>query len=339
MSMAVIVSVIMPLHNAAAYVGDSVKSILSQTFKDFELIVVDDASTDGSGEVVQGINDSRVRLIRSEVQLNAAGARNLGMAEATGEFVAFLDADDIALPERLDVQVRFLREHPEVGVLGSQVVTMNQNGAFVSNGVGARPSSQIPSLLLFANWLALSSVMVRKEVLRPFRPEFAPAEDYDLWARLAGKTTVHILPQTLTRYRVNPNGVSVREPERMLKAVAAIHAWQLAALGIHEVSPVHALLGSWPISAGMEMVNSAEQWLLRLKQTNDQSRVYAEQEFNQTLAECWIKLCSDSWLLGGWVLKVCWKSPLRRLGHIPFAWKYQILRRVLSQIIRRIAKL
>lgn len=339
MSMAVIVSVIMPLHNAAAYVGEAVRSILGQTFEDFELIVVDDASTDGSGEVVQGINDSRVRLIRSEVQLNAAGARNLGVAEAGGEYVAFLDADDIAFPERLAVQVAFLREHPEVGVLGTQVVMMDQDGAFVSDGVGARPSSQIPSLLLFANWLALSSVMVRRALLIPFRPEFAPAEDYDLWARLAGKATVHILPQTLTRYRVNPNGVSVREPERMLKAVAAIHAWQLAALGIHEVAPVHALLGSWPISADREMVSRAEQWLLWLKQANDQSRVYSPEEFNQTLAECWLRVCNDSWLLGGWVLKACWKSPLRRLGHFPFAWKYQILRRVLPQMIRRIAKL
>jgi len=333
-----LISVIMPLHNAVAYVGEAVESVLTQTFGDFELIVVDDASSDGSGEVVRGIEDARVRLIRSEVQLNAAGARNLGMAEAKGEFVAFLDADDVALPRRLAVQVEFFREHPEVGLLGTQVDMIDQNGSFVSHGLGTRPSPQIPGLLLFENCIALSSVMVRRELLKPFRPEFAPAEDYDLWARLAAKIAFYILPQALTQYRVNPEGVSAREPERMQKAVEAIHSWQLAALGVHEVPSVHALLAGWPISADRETVCRAEQWLLALKKINDQAGGYDRQAFDQILAERWFMVCNDSWQLGGWVLKIYWKSPLRRLGHITLGQKCQILRRVLSQVIRKLGR-
>src|SRR5262245_6254726 len=99
------VSVIMPVHNAARYVSDAIRSVLAQTMCDFELLIVDDASTDASAEIIATFDDSRIIPLRSERPLNAAGARNLALEKARGESIAFLDADDIAAPRRLEIQL------------------------------------------------------------------------------------------------------------------------------------------------------------------------------------------------------------------------------------------
>src|SRR5947209_20612745 len=100
-----LVSVVMPVHNAAAFVGEAIRSVLAQTVGDFELLLVDDASSDGSAGIIAEFHDPRLRCRRSEVPLNAAGARNLALGEARGEFVAFLDADDLARRERFEIQL------------------------------------------------------------------------------------------------------------------------------------------------------------------------------------------------------------------------------------------
>lgn len=321
-----LVSVLMPMHNAAPFVAAAVRSVLAQTVRELECIVVDDASTDASAEILRAIPDPRLRMIRSETPLNAAGARNLALAEARGEFVAFLDADDIAERTRLAVQLRALRQ-PGTHIVASPVVLMDENGSVCGENFAPRLGEEIPATLLFENCLALSSVTARRALLQPFDPAFAPAEDYELWARLAPANGFHICAKPLTRYRVHSGGVSARQPAQMRAAVRAIHTAQLARLGIERVPPIHTLLAGWPLQPSMEQLCEAEDWLLALWGKNDALAVYPPAIFRRVLGARWFALCLDSWLLGSPVWEKYKTSPLTISN-----WRHraQLLRRLLS---------
>lgn len=327
-----LVSVIMPVHNAAPYVADAIRSVLAQGVDDFELILIDDASTDNSGEIIATFRDERLRSRRSEIQLNAAGARNLGLAEARGEFVAFLDADDVARPERFAIQLELLRSRPDVSVVGSLIDAIDENGRSSANGF-VRPLTveEISPTLLFENCLALSSIMARRASLAAFEPEFAPAEDYELWSRLAAKTKFAIVRRQLTSYRMHSAGVSSRQPERMRAAVDQVHAQQLARLGL-EPSPIHARLAAWPLHPTWDELNAAEEWLCRLQEANDRSEVYPRDVFRRIVKERWFRICFDSWTLG-WPV---WSAFHRSCLAAPtFTQTLRLFRRLAPRIFRR----
>ena len=327
-----LVTVIMPVRNTAAYVAEAAHSVLRQTLRDLALLVVDDASTDGSGDLVRALGDPRVRVIRSDTPLNAAGARNLALAEAKSEFVAFLDADDVALPSRLATQIDLLRKSPRAVVSASPVTLINEAGAARGRNFAARPSAEIAVTLLFENCLALSSVTARRAALQAFRPESAPAEDYDLWTRLSPVAEFAMTTRPLTRYRINTSGVSAREPARMRQAVAAIHAAQLDRLGFRETPAIHELLAAWPLDATASHLAEAEAWLLALAVANERRKIYPPDTFRKVLAARWFTLCMDSWLLGWPVWGVYHHSLLAApsLTH-----KMRLLRRLLPQRFRR----
>jgi glycosyltransferase involved in cell wall biosynthesis len=326
-----LVSVIMPVHNAAPYLAAAVGSILGQRLGDLELIVVDDASTDGSAEIARGFSDPRVRFFRSEQPLNAAGARNLALAEARAEFVAFLDADDLAAPDRLDRQVAVLRRDPAVGVVASRMILIDERGD--SGGVVFRapPDDEIPGMLLFANCLALSSVTLRRALLEPFRPELAPAEDYDLWTRLAAKTRFVIGRRPLGRYRSYSLSVSMRQPDRMQAAVAAIHAAQLGELGFRDVPAAHGRIVAWPLNPTTGALAEAEAWLLALSASNDRRGRYAREPFRRVIAARWFAICFDSWQLGWPIWNIYHQSPL---AAPTAARRLRLLRRLWAQPLR-----
>lgn len=327
-----LVSVIMPVHNAAPYVEAAIRSVLEQTVGRLELIVVDDASTDDSSKIISRFSDPRIRRLRSDTPLNAAGARNLGIARAQAEMVAFLDADDIALPHRLESQLRALQEQPEVGVLGSLAEAIDENSTALGDSfILPRPADEIPATLLFQNCLALSTVMLRRTWVRPFDPALAPAEDYDLWVQLAAETSIAILPKKLVQYRTHAGNVSSRQPEKMAAAVTSIWSRQLTRLGL-QLAPSHPLLSQWPIPPTLSQLHEAEQWLLALRTANEQKRVHAEPAFQRVLAARWFSLCLDSWLLGFSVWPIYHRSPL---AAPTIKRRALLLRRLLPRLLRR----
>jgi glycosyltransferase involved in cell wall biosynthesis len=327
-----LVSVIMPVHNAAPFVEDAVRSVLTQTEADLELIIADDVSTDGSADVVGAINDSRLRLLRSRSPLNAAGARNLAMEEARGTFIAFLDADDFAERNRLAEQIRFLRQTPGATIVASEVALIDEEGARLGRGFPQRSDEEIPATLLFENCLALSSVMARRAALPLFRPGFAPAEDYDMWSRLAPDAGFAILPGRLTRYRVHGGSVSASQPERIRATIAQIHAAQLDRLGFREVPPIHALFAAWPLEVSAAQLAEAEAWLLALLSANERYGAYTRAAFQRVLAARWFSVCLDSWLLGWTVWDIYRRSPL---AAPTLARRARLLRRLLPQRLRQ----
>ena len=207
------VSVIMAVYNASRFLREAVGSILCQTFRDFELIAVDDASSDESLDILQRFADERIRIIRHEHNQGAALSRNDALRAARGEYVAIMDADDVSLPVRLEREVIFLESHPGVGLVGCGVYdNIDVDGAVLDTTYLPEDSGAIHVTLL-ERWCFLHpSIMFRRELLEHvsgYRREFEPAEDHDFILRLLEHCAAHNLQERLVKYRINPNGLSV----------------------------------------------------------------------------------------------------------------------------------
>ena len=225
-----------------------------------------------------------------------------------------------------------LQTQPNIGVVASRVALVDENGSACGENFAPIPSNEIPATLLFTNCLALSSVTARRDVLQPFEPAFAPAEDYELWTRLAGATEFLIRPEPLIRYRIHSGGVSARQPQQMLSAVAAIHAAQLAKLGICEVSPIHALLSVWSLRPTHTQLAEAESWLRSLVDANSETAIHPLLVFRRVVAARWFQVCLDSWSLGWPVWKIYNASPL---AQPTLMQSVHLLRRLLPQRLRK----
>jgi glycosyltransferase involved in cell wall biosynthesis len=200
----------MPLYNARRYVAEAVAGVLAQTFADFELIVIDDGSTDGSGEVAREAagGDPRVRIERQENR-GVSAAANRGTELARGEFLARVDADDISLPQRLQKQVEFLREHPEVA-LGSRVLLIDDGGLELFEMPGTPLAhDEIDRGLMAVEWsIYQPAAMFRTEAVRQvggYRTDLRIHEDHDLFLKLAEIGKLANLPDALIKYRQRPD--------------------------------------------------------------------------------------------------------------------------------------
>jgi glycosyltransferase involved in cell wall biosynthesis len=200
-----LISVVIPTYNRSAMVVEAVKSALAQTYRHVEIIVVDDGSTDDTPEVLRQFGD-RIEVVRQANQ-GVSGARNTAMRQTTGEFVAFLDADDFWHPQKLELQHAALVNHPDISVLGTAV--FKWPGPIPENPDQANSANinRVPlEDLVVKNRFTTSSVMVRQSALMqwgssPFDTDFKGAEDYDLWIRIAATKAVGNLSLPLTGFR------------------------------------------------------------------------------------------------------------------------------------------
>lgn len=232
------VSVVIPAYNAGRFLLPAVQSILAQTFTDFELIVIDDGSTDGSIATLSVFNDDRLRIERNDLNLGLVATRNKGLHLAKATLMAILDSDDIAKPDRLEKQVKRFRSDPDLALLGTCADIIDDDGTVVSEiDVWLYVHDDIRRELLNGNRFVQSSVMLRVDAARavggyPDYPDIA--EDYALWLRLAEDYRVANLPERLVQYRVHGAQVSQRKIRHMREAAdfVRMQAWQrLAQLG------------------------------------------------------------------------------------------------------------
>ena len=220
------VSVIMSVFNGEPYLSQAIESILSQTFDDFEFIIVDDGSKDGSSQRLDKFarQDKRIRLARNESNLGLIPSLNRGIRMAAGQYVARQDADDISLPERLAQQVRFLDRHRDVGVVGTWMTNVNEGGKRTAWKTPTT-DSLIQWSLIFCTSIAHATVMMRRCLLDEdvrFRPEMTHAEDYDLWSRLSERTRFANLPHCLYLRQCHKERVSVRHADKQKEVGRAI---------------------------------------------------------------------------------------------------------------------
>ena len=202
------VTVLMSAYNSERYLLESIESILSQTFQDFEFLIINDGSTDKTREIILSINNSRIRLVDNEQNIGLTRSLNKGLRLAKGEFIARLDADDISEPERLQRQVDFLEAHSEIALLGTWHKEIDAEGNLVGMWELPSDSIQIRWALLFYTPFVHSSVMIRKDVVLQkigfYNEAISYSQDYELWARVAKTLPVFSLKERLVKTRVNP---------------------------------------------------------------------------------------------------------------------------------------
>ena len=228
------VSVLMAVHDGAPWVKDAVASVLSQTLADLELIVVDDGSADATPALLAGVGDRRLRVERRS-RAGLTRALNAALALARAPLVARLEADDVALPERLARQVAFLDAHPEVGVLGSAAREVNGDGREVRVVRPPEDDGALRRALIRENPMVHSTVTMRRslvETVGGYDARFAVAQDYDLWMRLAAVTRLANLPDTLVVRRLLPGRISVARDTDRLRAEARAR-WRAVRAGAY----------------------------------------------------------------------------------------------------------
>jgi glycosyltransferase involved in cell wall biosynthesis len=222
-----VISVVMPMRNASRFLNESIASIRTQSFANLEFLILDDASTDDS-LVIAGLHarvDPRIRILPLSPS-GVAGALNQGISAARGRFIARMDADDVALPDRLAQQLAAMEADPSLAALGSNVATIDVGGTIT--GRSDVPPTDLRAALLRENCMVHSSVMLRRAELLAaggYRTQFRLCEDYDLWLRLSEQYELRNLPDILMHYRHHDGQTSGTAPEhRALGVLAAQYA-------------------------------------------------------------------------------------------------------------------
>ncbi len=210
------VSIIIPAYNQGLYLHVAIESALNQTYSDLEVIVVDDGSTDNTGEVAQSFDDPRVRYIYRE-NGGLSAARNTGIAASIAPFITFLDSDDIFLPTKLSLLMPLLLKHPTWGMVAGGMKIMNSDGTILDHEVSPPADISLDNMLL-GNLLVVGGVLLRREWVErigDFDESFRACEDWDLWLRmLRAGCVIGSIPEPVYVYRLH-QGQMTREAERM----------------------------------------------------------------------------------------------------------------------------
>ena len=284
------VTVFVPVYNRAHVLEETLASVLAQSYADFELLVIDDGSSDGSADVARALCDPRIRVEVHARNQGIPATRNHGLELARGEYLAVVDSDDVSLPRRLALQVAWLDAHPEVAALGSWALRTDAGGRRVEAPL-LRPTAPrvLGGRMLFASCFKSPTVMARTAVLREhrYREELVLASDIDLWARVSARHGLANLPRFLVRYRAG--GVSHRgdAPRRAMRRIIAESL--LAELGVacreSDLDAHVQLRNLRGFRPDADYLAWCESWLARLLEANARSGRYPEPEFHRAAAE------------------------------------------------------
>lgn len=228
------VSVVIPTYNTSRYISDAIDSVLAQTFRDFEVIVIDDGSTDNTRQVLEPYRHQIVYILQENQ--GVAAARNRAIQQALGEFVALLDADDQWLPDKLEKQLAFLRSQPEVSLLFGDAEMFSATGPVPPSLLARRDFrcqlterpfivSDAFHLLLDENFIPTSTVIVRKTYLDQvggFDLDLPPVEDRDMWLRFAHKFPIACISNVLARKRTHDSNISSDKKQRMISLIKVL---------------------------------------------------------------------------------------------------------------------
>lgn len=229
------VSIIMAFHNAQAYIYHSVKSIVEQRFADFEFIIINDNSTDSSVDIVTSFNDSRIMVYNNKEKLGLTRSLNIALSKCNGSFIARMDADDIAMPERLEKQLQFMVKCEDIGILGTSFYEIDENGAILGEVYMPNSDYEIRKKIYAFNPFLHSSVMIRREVLEevgPYNENFYYAQDYELWFRILKKSKGANLVDLLMMRRKHKNTLTMQNLN-----LQSLYAYKACNLGKHCIRP------------------------------------------------------------------------------------------------------
>ncbi len=204
------ISVIMPAYNAQEYLGRAIESILSQTFNDFEFIIINDASQDNTAEILATYQkkDKRIRVIKNKEHLLIAASLNKAVNTSRAAIIARMDADDVSMPNRLELQYSFMSNNPDIAVLGANITIVDKKGTVILKREYPTKSEELKKIMFLYSPFAHPVVMFRKKAFLEFggyNLKMVPCEDIDLWFKIGSKYKFASIPESVLQYTILPN--------------------------------------------------------------------------------------------------------------------------------------
>lgn len=253
------VDVVMPAYNTQKYLRESIDSVLSQTFADFNFIIINDGSTDNTGEIIDSYNDDRITHIELEENVGIATALNIGLMHTSSEFIARFDSDDIMIPNRLERQLEYFKNHPYVDILGGGMCTRMDKHDTCPQPHIIENHKQIKTALMVTYPMAHPTIMMRKKVADSFRYDgrFIASEDLEAWTRLIHHFTFANMNENLIHYRMRPDSETSShiQSEEWMNSIYTIYYNYYKSLGLEEdVSPLIAMKINNDVNNSAEMV-------------------------------------------------------------------------------------
>ena len=289
------VSVLLPVYNVEDYIGETLCSLLNQSFQDFEIVVVDDCSTDQTVERVRALADPRIRLIINPDNLGRAGSDNLGMELVRGKYVAKMDGDDVCRPERLAKQVAFLETHAKVDVVGCWVQCFGAGRMlfeYPTHPVDTR------AMMLFNMTIGNPAVMLRTSLWREkkmhYDEDLRQTEDYDFFSRYLPQLTIANLPEVLVDYRVLPHNTRPAVYEERLRTANQIRERLLSTFAIPysaREAYLHNIISHHPFQLGDIPLSEVHDWLWKIYISNQHHGFADSVAMLRCVAERWFLTC------------------------------------------------
>lgn len=248
------VSVILPTYNRASYLYSAIKSVLNQTFKDFEIIIVDDASTDNTKQIIDKFDDRRIYYIRHKENKGGSAARNTGIKRSKGEFIAFLDDDDLWMPNKLEKQLNFINNNHEISVVYTGAWVINKHGKITDIITPSLRGNIFPKLLKKNYIGSCSTVLIKKECINRvglFDENLSASQDFDLWIRLAKHYYFDYINEPLFFYRVHEKRITTN-PQKRLRAKKLLYTKHSEELDrLVDNTQARKILGFWHYVLGV----------------------------------------------------------------------------------------
>ena len=282
-----LVSIIMSVYNEERYIQESLDSVLSQTLDNFELIIIDDCSTDKTTEMIEGYHDSRIRLYRNKKNQGLTKNLNNALRYCRGEYIARMDGDDICLPQRLEKQVQYMEEHQEKMLIGCRTQTFGEQ-----NLVSRLPdhSEQLRIMLLLRPVLAHPSFMMRRRLVTEFGfhydESFRSAQDYDFAQRVSERFAIGIVPEVLLRYRTHKKQVSSKASGEQYQNADRVRYRQLQALNVELDKELKTAYSAWAReerTGDIKLLLDASRVIEKICAGNREIKKFPEKELEDTL--------------------------------------------------------
>ncbi|MEI7831094.1 MAG: glycosyltransferase [Prolixibacteraceae bacterium] len=285
-------SVLMPVYNAERYLEESIRSILNQTFSDFELLIGDDGCTDRSIQIINTFKDDRIVVIRNEKNLGIANTLNKLIDAARGEYIARHDSDDIAQEKRFEKQIGFLATHPEIGVCGTNFTCF---GSKIKRMFMPPGDDEIRTYMLVNNPICHPTVMVRKSCLTSKYDQLLfPAEDYALWYELSKGTKLVNLQESLLKYRWHDSNISTTSNPRQVEAANAVRATIFKETLNHNINEKETQILNQVVDRRLSSFTDLdffEKFLLTIRSRNKETAYYKEEALQQRIFRLWTSAC------------------------------------------------
>ena len=237
------ISVLMPAFNSEKYIKEAIESILSQTFHDFELIIINDGSTDSTEKIILSYKDTRINYLKNETNLGLISTLNKGINICQGEYIARMDADDISHTDRFNRQVHFLDENPDIGLCGTWIYLFRNKNIEIKEEIkNTTNQDEIVEDMLLYNQIGHPTVMFRKSILENgrfnYNSSYKHAEDYKLWTDIIQVTKIANLPEFLLYYRIHNENISIKYIQEQIDISNKIKKEYLESLIGHIVTQV-----------------------------------------------------------------------------------------------------